>query len=81
MQAYTEASFAFNDDMSSQIGYVILLCDDAKNCHVMENLEKKSKRVVRSIRSSELYALAELLDLCAMQAENIGSMLVMKALV
>jgi len=31
---YAEASFASNDNVSSQLGYIVLLCDRHSRCHV-----------------------------------------------
>lgn len=63
---FVDASFANNDDMTSQIGYVILLANQVENGD-MNNLKfrgsiihwssTKCKRVTRSVLASELYAM------------------------
>lgn len=62
LRAYADASFASNDDMTSQLGYLILLCDEDNNCNIIEFVSKKSKRVVRSIMGGELYAFTDAFD-------------------
>lgn len=39
-RAYSDASFANNDDLSSQLGYIVLLCDGDNNCHVLSYSSK-----------------------------------------
>ena len=62
MRVYTDASFANNDDLSSQFGFIILLCDNKDYAHIFDYSSKKSKRVVRSILGGEVYALADSFD-------------------
>eukprot|EP00170_Pyropia_yezoensis_P001479 contig_6504_g1483 len=62
LKVYADASFASNDDGSSQLGYLILLCDDRGACHVLSYSSKKSRRVVRSIMAGEVYAFANAFD-------------------
>ena len=47
LRAYTDASFATNDDHSSQLGFVVLLCDAEDRCHILDFASRKCKRVVR----------------------------------
>jgi hypothetical protein len=54
---FTDASFANNKDLSSQIGYVIVLADDKDNANVIHWSSTKCKRVTRSVLASELYAM------------------------
>ena len=62
MRVYTDASFAGNDNLSSQLGFVILLCDSSDRAHILEYSSRKSKRVVRSILGGEVYAFASGFD-------------------
>lgn len=62
LRVYADASFASNDDNSSQLGFIILLCDAADRCHVLAYSSKKSRRVVRSIMAGEVYAFANAFD-------------------
>lgn len=61
---FTDASFANNKDMTSQIGYVICRCD-AEKTNVIHWSSTKCKRVTRSVLASELYAMANGFDLGA----------------
>ncbi len=54
LRVYSDASFASNDDSSSQLGYIILLCDESNHCQILNYSSKKSKRVVRSIMAVEV---------------------------
>lgn len=47
LRVYADASFATNDDLSSQLGYIVLLCDRFNCCHVMDYVSRKSRRIVR----------------------------------
>lgn len=62
LRAYSDASFANNDDLSSQLGYIVMLCDGDNNCHVLSYSSKKARRVVRSIMAGEVYAFADAFD-------------------
>ena len=64
IRAFFDASFATNEDHSSQLGYVILLRNANDRCHFLDFASKKCKRVVRSIMAGEIYAFAEGFD-CA----------------
>ena len=61
-RAYTDTPFATNDDLSSQLGYFLFLCDSSDNCHVLDFAGRKCKRVVMSIMTGKIYAFAEGLD-------------------
>lgn len=63
IRAYADASYATNDDLTSQLGYLVLLCDHSDNCHVLDYASRKSKRVVRSIMGGETYAFMDAFDL------------------
>ena len=64
LRAYTDASFGANEDLSSQLGYIILLCDSSNGCHISDFASKKSRRIVRSILGGEVYAFTDGFD-CA----------------
>jgi len=49
LRAYADASFATNDDQSSQLGFIILLVDGRGRAHVLSFSSRKSRRVVRSV--------------------------------
>lgn len=59
---YSDAAFATNSDHTSQLGYVVLLCDGNNNCNILHFSSSKSKRVARSVLGSEIYAFADGFD-------------------
>jgi len=61
-RVYADASFASNDDLSSQLGYVAIFCDAEDRCHVLTYTRKKARRIVRSIMAGEVYAFADAFD-------------------
>lgn len=56
LKVYIDASFAGNKDCSSQIGFLILLCDTNNVCQVLDFSSRNSHRVVRSIMGGEVIA-------------------------
>ena len=54
---FTDSSFANNPDLSSQIGFVIVIADAAGNANIIHWSSIKCKRVTRSVLASELYAM------------------------
>lgn len=68
---FVDASFANNKDMSSQMGYIIVLgneiATDDKSFRIRGNLlhwsSIKCKRVTRSVLASEIYAMAHGVDI------------------
>lgn len=63
MPVYADASFATNDYLTSQLGYLVLLCDASNRYHVLDYSSRKSRRVVRSIMGGELYAFTDAFDI------------------
>ncbi|KAL3713544.1 hypothetical protein TMatcc_002247 [Talaromyces marneffei ATCC 18224] len=51
--AFVDASFANNKDYSSQLGYVIVLADEANNANILHWSSTKCKRITRSVLGSE----------------------------
>lgn len=64
LRVYCDASFAGNRDLTSQLGFIILLADEDNNCHILDFSSRKSDRVVRSIMSGEMYAFLRGFDRC-----------------
>lgn len=62
IKVFSDSSFANNRDLSSQLGYIILLCDKFKNCNILHFSSHKSRRVVRSVLGAETYAFADAFD-------------------
>ena len=65
MIAFCDASFANNRDMSSQIGFVIVLADKYNNANIIHWQSVKCRRVTRSVLASELYGFAFAFDTAA----------------
>jgi hypothetical protein len=63
--AFTDASFANNRDLSSQIGYILVLADGAGHANILHWSSIKCKRVTRSVLASELYAMVHGFDIGA----------------
>lgn len=38
LRVYVDDSYATNDDLSWQLGYLIILCDDNNSCHFLDHL-------------------------------------------
>jgi hypothetical protein len=61
--AFTDASFANNRDLSSQIGYILVLADASGRANILHWSSTKCKRVTRSVLASELYGMAHGFDM------------------
>ena len=59
---YSDAAFANNHDLSSQLGRIILLTDKNKAAIPISFKSYKSRRVTRSVLSAEVIAFADLFD-------------------
>lgn len=62
LRVYADSSFANNHDNSTQIGYIVLLCDNTGRAHVLSFASRKCKRVVRSVMAGEVYAFSTAFD-------------------
>jgi hypothetical protein len=62
LRMYSDASYANNTDGTSQLGYIIFLCDASRACQPLFWSSKKWKRVTRSVLGSETMALADGFD-------------------
>lgn len=81
VHVYADASFATNKDLTSQLGYVILLVDDDHNCSVLTWSSVKCRRVTRSVLAAELYAVAHAFDAAFALAHTVGILLGRKVFV
>ncbi|KAE8549025.1 hypothetical protein EYB25_007540 [Talaromyces marneffei] len=59
---FADASFANNKDLTSQIGFVIVLADAADNANIVHWSSIKCKRVTRSVLASEMYGMTHGFD-------------------
>ena len=62
LRVYADASFANNNDLTSQLGYIILLADKFGKCNILHYASYKSRRVTRSVLGAEIYAFADAFD-------------------
>lgn len=53
IRVYADSSFANNEDLSTQLGYLVLLCDARKRCNVLHYSSHKSRRTVRSVMGAK----------------------------
>jgi Reverse transcriptase (RNA-dependent DNA polymerase) len=60
--AYSDASLHNNLDLSSQLGFVILLADSTGACFIWSFRSFKSKRIARSSMAAETMAFADTFD-------------------
>ncbi|EED13533.1 conserved hypothetical protein [Talaromyces stipitatus ATCC 10500] len=65
LYAFVDAAFANNKDLSSQIGFVIVLADASNNANIVHWSSVKCKRITRSVLASELYAMVNGFDFAA----------------
>jgi Reverse transcriptase (RNA-dependent DNA polymerase) len=68
---YSDAAFANNADLTSQIGYVITL-DDGASANIIHWSSTKCKRVTRSVLAAELYGMVNGFDISAALKETLG---------
>lgn len=59
LKVYTDPSFATNDDLSSQLGIILLLYNSVGNAHIIDYRSHKSQRVVWSIMGGGAAAFME----------------------
>lgn len=62
LHIYTDSSFANNDNLSTKLGYLVLLCDGQNSCHILHYSSHKSRRTVRSVMGGETYSFADGFD-------------------
>ena len=62
IRVYADASFGTIGDFTSQIGFIISLCNKNNQSHILDYSSRKSKRVVRSILGADLYAFSDGFD-------------------
>ncbi|KAA8490395.1 Transposon Ty4-J Gag-Pol polyprotein [Porphyridium purpureum] len=70
LRVFADASYASNDDGSSQLGYVIFLGDQSSRVHLLHYASHKARQVCHSVLSAELLALCLAYDMAeALQVE------------
>lgn len=72
---YSDASFANNRDLSSQLGYIILLMDDSEQAAPIYFKSYKSRRVTRSPMAAEVIAFSDMFNVTAALSDDLGHIL------
>lgn len=62
LAAFSDASFATNQDLTSQLGFFITLAGSHGNANVLHYTSVKSKRITRSVLAAELFAAVNAFD-------------------
>ncbi len=71
IRGYSDAGFANNGDLNSQLSKVVVLIDKFGNAALIHYVSCKSRRFVRSILAAEVYALASCRDFCQILAHDL----------
>lgn len=72
---FSDASFANNRDLSTQLGYIILLCDAAGNSCPLVFKSYKSRRVTRSAMAGEAISFADMSDAAVTMTKELSNLL------
>jgi hypothetical protein len=75
LTVYTDSSYCNNDDLSSQLGYIIFLSDSTGACQPLHFSSHKSKSVTRSVLGGEVMAFADGIDMAIMLKHDIEWMI------
>lgn len=68
---YSDASFAMNPDLSSQLGYIVFIGDNSGKVIPIQFKSYKARRVVRSAMAAELIAFGDMFDVAYTLAEEL----------
>lgn len=75
IRVYADASFSSNDDLSSQVGFIILLCHGYNKCHIIDYSSYKSRRTVKSVMGAEVCAFIDAFDKSFMMSADLSELL------
>ena len=73
---YSDAIFANNDDLTSQLGFLIFIKDKYDNAAITHYGSLKCRRITRSILGAEVYAFSHFLDYTLAIAHDMSLMIV-----
>ena len=71
---FSDASFANNQDFSSQIGYIVFLSDKHRNSIPLMFKSYKARRVTRSAMSAEVIAFSDMSDAAITFSAELGTL-------
>lgn len=72
---FSDASFACNDDLSSQCGYIVLMVDNTGRTNMIHSFSIKTKRIVRSVLGAETLGLSGTADMSICLMHDINEMM------
>lgn len=72
---FSDGSFASNEDLSSQVGYLVVIQDATGRVNVVHYSSTKTKRIVRSVLGAETIALSNAADFGICLATELENML------
>ncbi len=72
---YADASFASNNDLTSQLGFIVVLKDKYDNTSIIQYGSWKCHRVTRSVLGAEIYAFSHCLDYVLALSNDLTKML------
>lgn len=58
IRCYANASFASSNDLSSQIGFLDILCNASRKCFILDYQSLKSRRVKRFALAAEVFVFS-----------------------
>lgn len=73
--AYSDESFATNEDDSSQLGFIILLFDGSGRACILSFSSRNSRRVVRSVLGPEGFDFSKIVDEAQLLIHDLQSIL------
>lgn len=59
LRVYADFSFANNSDLTSQLGYIVLLAEKFGKCNILHYASYRIRRTNRSVLVTEVYAFAD----------------------
>lgn len=62
---FSDACFAYDVDISSQLGYVIAIAYAESNASILHYTSFRNKRITRSVFAAEIFAIATALDIAS----------------
>ena len=72
---FSDGSFACNDDLSSQSGFILLLADKTGSANILHCSSAKTKRIVRSVLGAETLGLSSAADMAVSVMLDIDDMM------
>ena len=72
---YADAGFTNNEDLSSQLGFIVILKDKHNNAAIIHYGSWKCYRVTRSVLGTEIYAFSHCLDFVIASSHDLSTIL------